>query len=297
MTVVNLTTAYNGQVAGRIFTSMFLQADTLAKDAIQVIPNVIGTTAYLRKTELSDGIIDYACGWTPSGEIDLTEKEVKVKKLMLPLEICKDTFAQRWLSHEMGAKVSAWGDNIPADEKEALMLEVQSLITSTIERDIWTGNGSLTGHFQGILTELATDATSNSVAGVAITAANVIEEMGKVLDATPVPVLQSPNFKFAVSTDVYRKYVRALGNAAFAQNANDYEGYDLTVLNGLPANSMLTYVKDNLVFLTASLDDINEIRIVDMDTVDLSGTIRIKAVYSAGASYVNGADVTWYEVA
>ena len=294
-TTLNLSTAYAGEVAGKIFTQIFLKADTIAKDAISVVPNVVGTTAYLRKTYLADGIVDYACGWNPSGTLDLTEKEVQIKKLMIALEICKEDFRQRWSASQMG--FSAWNNEIPADEKEALMLEVSGLIQSQIEKDIWNGNGSVTGHFEGILPQLADDATSNDVTGVAITAANVIEEMGKVLDATPVEVLQSPNFKFSVSTDVFRKYVRALGNAAFAQTANDFEGYELTVLNGLPANSMLTYVKDQMVFLTGLESDLNEIRIKDMDEVDLSGTIHIKAVYLAGASFVDGANVTWYSVA
>lgn len=293
MTTVNLSSAYKGEAAGKIFTQIFLKADTIEKGAISVIPNVVGTSAYLRKTYLTDGIVDYACGFTPAGTLDLTEKEVKVKKLMLPLEICKETFRQRWSAAQMG--FSAWNNEIPADEKEAILLEVAGLIHSTVEKDIWTGVGTVNGHFQGILTELANDTDSNDVTGVAITAANVIEEMGKVLDATPVEVLQHPDFRFAVSTDVYRKYVRALGNAAFAQSASDFEGFELTVLNGLPANSMLTYVKDQMVFLTGLESDLNEIRILDMDEHDLSGNIRVKAVYLAGASYVDGANITWYD--
>lgn len=292
-TTVNVNTAYNGEVAGKIFTSMFLQADTLAKDAISVVPNVVGTTAYLRKTNLSDGLTDFVCGWNPSGTLDLGEKEVGLKKIMLSLEICKETFRQRWSASQMG--FSAWNDQIPADEKEALMLEVQGLIASSVERDIWNGDASQDGHFGGILTELLADVDANIVTGVAITAANVIEEMGKVLDATPVEVLQAPSFKFAVSVDVYRKYVRALGNAAFAQSASDFEGFELTVLNGLPANSMLTYDKNNLVFLTGLESDLNEVRIKDMDETDLSGNIRVKAVFIAGASYINADEVTVYD--
>lgn len=291
-TTVTINSNYNGEAAGKIFTSIFLQADTLSKGAISVVPNVVGTTAYLRKTNISDGIIDYSCGWNPSGDVDLTEKEVTTKKLMVELDICKETFRQRWSAAQMG--FSAWNDQIPVDEREALMLEVSGMISERVEQDIWNGDGSVNGHFNGILTELAADANANDVSGVAITAGNVIDEMGEVLDATPVEVLQHPNFKFAVSTDVYRKYVRILGTAAFAQSASDFEGYELTVLNGLPANSMLTYVKDQLVFLTGLEADLNEVRIKDMDETDLSGNIRIKAVYLAGASYVDSANVTWY---
>lgn len=294
MTTINLNTAYNGKEAGKIFTSIFLSADTLDKNAVNVIPNVVGTTAYLRKTNLSDGIVDFSCGFTPAGTLDLGEKEVSLKKLMLPLEICKETFRQRWSASQMG--FSAWNNEIPADEREALLLEVQGLIAQTVEQDIWTGDASQDGHFGGILTELAADTDANDVAGVAITAANVIEEMGKVLDATPTAVLQRQDFVFAVSSDVYRKYVRALGAANFAQSSTDFEGYELTVLNGLPANAMLTYNRDNVVFLTGLESDLNEVRIKDMDETDLSGNIRVKAVYLAGSSYVDGSMVTFYDV-
>lgn len=294
-TTVNLNSAYEGDAVNKIFTQIFMQASTLEKRAIDVYPNVVGNTAFLQKTTLSDGLIDYTCAFTPSGTLDLDEKKVDIKTLQLPLEICKSVFLRRWNAAQMG--FSAWNDEIPANEREALMLEIAGTISSSIEKYIWTGDATVNGQFGGILTELENDADANDVAGVAITAANVIAEMGKVLDATPVEVLQAPDFKFAVSTDVYRKYVRALGNANFAQNATDFEGFELTVLNGLPANSMLTYNRGNLVFLTGLEGDMNEIRILDMTAQDLSDNIRIKATFKAGATYVRSEDVTFYKVA
>lgn len=293
-TTVNLTSAYKGEAAGKIFGQVFLKANTLEKEAVNVIPNVVGTTAYLRKTYLSDAIVDYSCSFEPAGTLDLTEKEVKLKKLQLPLEICKETFRQRWSAHQMG--YSAWNDEIPADEKEALILEASNFILSAIEKDMWNGVGTTNGHFEGIMTELKADVDANNVDGAALTASNIIASMGAVLDATPVEVLGHNDFKFVMDIKSFNLYRRALGNSAFAQDPYQFEGYEITVLNGLPANSILTYVKDQVVFLTGLESDFNELRILDMTEHDLSDNIRIKAQYLAGASYVDGENITYYNV-
>lgn len=291
-TTVNINSAYKGEQAGKIFTQIFLKADTLEKQAVRVIPNVVGTTAYLVKTELSDAIIDYSCSFEPSGNLDLTEKEVKLKKLQLPLEICKETFRQRWEASQMG--FSAWNDEIPANEKEAIMLEVAGLIAQQTEQDIWNGDGSAAGHFEGIVTELKADGDANNVDGAVLTVTNIIDAMGAVLDATPVAVMQRADFTFAMDVKSYGMYKRALGNMAFAQNVEDFEGHKITVLNGLPANSILTYAQEQVVFLTGLLSDFNDIRVLDMTEHDLSDNIRIKAQYLAGASYSDAENITYY---
>lgn len=290
----NITTAYKGKEAGNIFGQIFLKANTIESGAVQVIPNVVGTSAYLRKTYLSDAIVDFNCSFEPAGTLDLTEKEVKLKKLQLPLEICKETFLQRWSAHQMG--YSAWNDEIPADEKEALLLEASNYILASIEKDMWNGVGTENGHFKGIMTELKADITANKVEGDAVTVDNVMEVLGSVIDATPMEVLQHPDFRLAMDSKTHSKYRRALGQANFAQASNEFEGYPITVLNGLPVDSVLTYVKDQVVFLTGLEADFNELRVLDMTDHDLSDNIRIKAQFLAGASYVDGANITYYSV-
>lgn len=291
-TTINVNSAYKGEQAGKIFTQIFLKADTLDKQAVHVIPNVVGTTAYLVKTELSDAITDYSCSWEPSGTLNLEEKEVKLKKLQLPLEICKEKFRQRWSAAQMG--FSAWNDEIPANEKEAILLEVAGLIAQQTEQDIWNGVGSSSGHFEGIMTELKADGEANNVDGDVLTVSNIIEKMGEVIDATPTKVLQRADFKFAMDVKSYGMYKRALGLGAYAQNSEEFEGYPITVLNGLPANSILTYAQEQVVFLTGLLSDFNDLRVMDMTDKDLSDNIRVKAQYLAGASYLDGENITYY---
>lgn len=289
-----IKTAYKGEPAGKIFGQIFLKANTIEKGLINVIPNIPSELAYLRKTNLDEGFSDYSCNFEPSGDLNLTEKEVKLKKLQLSLEICKEEFRRRWSASQMG--FSAWNNQgIPADENEALMLEVAGQIQSRIEKMLWNGVTGA-GQFQGLMTELKADATANKVDGDALTDANIIEALGKVLDATPIEVLQHEGFRLVMDFKTHLLYKRALGKLYFGQDDTVFEGYKIETANGLQEGSILTYVKDEVHFLTGLESDINEIIAKDMTEIDLSDNIRIKATFVAGASYVEGKNVTFYNV-
>lgn len=297
-TTVNVTSSFKGLPAGEIFGTIFLKANTIETGSVTVMPNVVGS-GFLRMTGLQDGLADYSCGFNPAGVVDLTEKEYTPKKLKVNLEICKEDFRQRWSAAQMG--FSAWNGAIPADEKEALMLELQGSISKKIDSLIWNGDKDTSGEFNGILTELADAITANVagkvpnvVTGAAITASNVIAKLGAVVDATPLAILQSPDFTLAISADVYRAYVRALSALQFAQDNKFFESYPLTVLNALPSSSILTYDKKHLAFLTGLESDLNQIEVIDM--VDGSDTIRVKMVFTAVAGYVRESEISLYKV-
>lgn len=293
-TTVNLTSDFAGEAVNEIFTQTFLQANTLEKNAIRVIPNVVGLTTYLQKTTTSNGLADYTCTFQPTGDVNLDEKKVELKAIQLNEEICKSTFLERWSADQMG--FGAPTGDIPANEKAALIKSYLGQITSSLERSIWNGVQATAGQFGGIYTELNGDVNANDVTGVALTPANIIAEMGKLLDATPVEVLQAPNFKFAMSKKAHQKYVRALGTAYFSQPANSFEGYEIEVLNGLTDNQMLTYDRDNLVFLTGLVGEQNELRTLDMSAITGDDTVRFIANFKAAATYVRSEDVTFYKV-
>jgi hypothetical protein len=63
-------------------------------------------------------------------------------------------------------------------------------------------------------TLLSTDAalpTANEVAGTTVTAANVITELGKIVDAIPSALYGAEDLNVYVSQNIARAYVRALG--------------------------------------------------------------------------------------
>lgn len=293
-TTVNVTSDFQGMDAGLIIGQIFKQANTIQDNLIRVIPNVVGS-AFIQKSYLADGLADYSCGFNPAGQLDLTEVELAPKKLKVELEICKEKFRQRWTATQMG--FSAWNDQIPATEQEAILLELGNSISAKIDSYIWSGTAS-NGQFEGFIPKLVADGSVVDVAGTTSSAANVVAELGKALDAVSDAVLSRPDFVFGVSNNIYRNYVRALSatSANFQSDAAYFDGYKLTVINGLPANTMVLYPADMLFFGTGLESDLQEVRIKDMDETDLSGNIRIKMVFTAGVNYADGSDIVLYKI-
>lgn len=302
-TTTNVTSNYAGGVAGQIIGKAFKEADTLAKNLVTVNPN-IDFKVSLRKIQYTDGRVDYACGFTPSGAVTLVERTLEPKKIKNEQELCKEDFRQVWDSASMG--FSAHNDNMPKDEQTALLNEILQDTAAATDSDIWNGDAANSGEFDGFTTLFAADGSvikaNNGIVpiGVSITKANVISEFEKVMGAVPVSLRRKKDLVFGISPDVALAYEQALISAGISNGFGgadmplQYGSRTMEVINGLADNSIVVYEKKNLVFGTGLLSDHNDIRIKDMDESDLSGMIRYKMVYTAGVQYINSEDVVWY---
>ena len=302
-TTLTVDSNYAGQVAGEIIGKAFKESDTIKRNLITVIPN-IDFQISIRKIEFTNGLKNYACGFVPTGAVILSEKLLTPKKLDLPLEICKETLRQTWSSASMG--FSAHNDVMPKDIETALIAEVLGDVSEVTESDIWTGNGGSNGHFGGFIPLFTADAdvikANNGIvpAEAPIDKDNVVSELEKVLNAIPVAVRKSADLVIGVSDNVALAYTQALVSAGINNGlgSNDYQlrygRYVLEIIGGLPDNTFVAYEKKNLNFGTGLLSDHNELRIKDMDTVDLSGTVRFRMVYTAGVQYANSNEIVWY---
>jgi hypothetical protein len=145
------------------------------------------------------------------------------------------------------------------------------------------------------------DATVIDVATpVAITSANVEAELAKFIDTVPDAVIGAPDLVLGVSTNVLRALKKIQGSLARANGTfinpseYDFNGYTLTEIKALNANTMVAYAKSNVTFVTGLLADHNEIKIKDMDETDLSGTVRTKVVFTGAIGYAYGAEIVLY---
>ena len=302
-TTTSVTSNYTGSVAGQIIGKAFKEADTLSKNLVTVNPN-IDFKVSLRKIRYADGRVDYACGFTPTGAVTLTEKVLEPKKIKNEQELCKEDFRQVWDSASMG--FSAHNDNMPKDEQTALLNEILQDTAEATDNDIWNGDATNTGEFDGFTTLFASDASivkaNNGLVpiGAVITKANVISEFEKVTAAVPVALRRRKDIVYGVSPDVALAYEQALISAGISNGFGgkdmplQYGSRTLEVINGLADNTIVVYEKKNLYFGTGLMSDHNDIRIKDMDDVDLTGMIRYKMVYTAGVQYVNSEDIVWY---
>ena len=148
------------------------------------------------------------------------------------------------------------------------------------------------------------------VVGTSVTAANVIGEMGKVVDAIPSALYGKEDLYLYVSQNVARAYVRALGGFAAAglgangtnaegtqwwnNGALSFDGVKIFVANGLADNYMVAAEKSNLFFGTGLLSDHNEVKVLDMGDLDGSQNVRVIMRFTSGVEYGIGSDIVLY---
>jgi hypothetical protein len=302
-TTVNVSSNYAGKVAGDIIGAAFKEGSTLALNVLTEADNV-GYKFNLRKVAYADGTTDYACGFTPAGTITLSEKVIIPKKVMNAFEVCKEDFRQTWSEDSMGA--SASNPNAPADIMEAIQVEVLSSQSEKVDDDIWNGLDATDGEIgDGFIVQFAADGgiikANNGITaiGAATTEANVEANLKIALNAIPVE-LRKKDVQVLVSSNVFQAYTFYLISKGISWNgtADDkmakFGKYNLIEIQGLPDDTIICAEKRNLVFATGLATDINDLSLVDEDSIGLlTGQVRGKLVYSGGVGYYNAEEIVW----
>jgi hypothetical protein len=309
-TTTSITTTYAGESAGKYIAAALLSAPTLDKGGITIMPNV--KFKQVIKRLATDGIIKNAtCDYDPTSTITLTERILQPESFQVNLTLCKADFRSDWQALEMG--YSAF-DTLPKSFSDFLIAYAAEKVAADMESAIWTGVNATAGQFAGIMTQLTTDAnlpSAQEVAGTTVTAANVITELGKIVDACPAALYGKEDLHLYVSNNIYRAYVRALGGfAASGVGANGYEnkgtnqvidalyfdGVKIFMANGLASNTALLAQKSNLYFATGLLNDMNEVRV--LDTAESLGDQNVRVVmrFTADAKYGFASDVVTYGI-
>ena len=278
-TTTSITTTYAGEFAGDYISAALLSGVTIDNGGITVKPNV--KFKEVIKKVATDGIVkDGTCDFADTSTITLTERIIEPKTFQVNLELCKADFRSDWDAIQMG--YSAF-DNLPASFADFLISHAQEKVAQKIEQNIWGGADGNEGEFDGIVALATADSDVVDVVGTTITAANVIDELGKVVDAIPAALYGAEDLNLYVAQNVYRAYVRALGGfASGGQGANGvggqgtnqalgnvmFDGVNVFVANGLANNYIVAAEKSNLFFGTGLLNDTNEVKVLDMADLD-----------------------------
>jgi hypothetical protein len=309
-TTTSITTTYAGEFAGKYIAAALLSAPTLDKGGITVMPNV--KYKQVIKRVATDSIIkDATCDFDPTSTITLTERILQPESFQVNLQLCKSDFRSDWDAIQMG--YSAF-DVLPKSFADFLIAHAAEKVAAGMETSIWQGVNATAGQFAGIMTQLTTDASLPSgqeVAGTTVTASNVITELGKIIDACPAALYGKEDLTLYVSSNIYRAYVRALGGfAASGVGANGYDnkgtnqtlgdvyfdGVRVFMANGLANNTALLSQKSNLYFATGLLNDMNEVKVLDMGDLDGSQNVRVIMRFTADAKYGFATDVVTYGI-
>jgi hypothetical protein len=208
-TTTSITTSYAGEFAGKYIAAALLSAPTLEKGGITIMPNV-KFKQVIKKVSTNDIIKNATCDYDPTSTITLTEKILQPESFQVNLTLCKSDFRSDWDAIQMG--YSAF-DVLPKSFADFLIAHAAEKVAAGMETSIWQGVNATAGQFAGIMTQVSTDASlpaAQEVAGISVTAANVVVELGKIIDALPSQLYGKEDLKLYVSNNIYRAYVRAL---------------------------------------------------------------------------------------
>jgi len=302
----SITTTYAGEFAGKYISAALLSADTIEGGGITVKPNV--KFKEVMKTLSTNALVkDAACDFADQSTVTLAERILQPEEFQVNLELCKKDFHNDWEAIQMG--YSAF-DSLPPSFADFLIGHIAAKVAQKTEENIWQGATATAGEFDGFTALLLADATVVDVTGTTVTAANVIDELGKVVDAIPTAVYGKEDLYIYVSQSIARAYVRALGGfGASGLGANGvnnagttwfnggdlaFDGVKLFVCSGMPDNDMVAAQKSNLFFGTGLLADHNEVKLIDMADLDGSQNVRVVMRFTAGVQYGIGADIVLY---
>jgi len=305
-TTTNITTTYAGEFAGKYISAALLSASTIENGGITVKPNV-KYKEVMKKLSTNDLVADATCDFDPTSTITLTERILQPEEFQVNLELCKKDFVSDWEAVQMG--YSAF-DNLPPTFQDFLVAHVAAKVAEKTENTIWSGANATAGEFDGLVTLATADASVIDVVAGTVTAANVIDELGKIVDAIPSAVYGKEDLYLYVSQNVARAYVRALGgfgaaglgaNGTNAQGtqwwnngALSFDGVKIFVANGLADNTAMAAEKSNLFFGTGLLSDHNLVKVIDMADIDGSQNVRVVMRYTSGVQYGIGSDIVLY---
>jgi len=304
-TTTSITTSYSGEKAQGYIAASLLSGNTIENGGITVKPNV-KKSEVLKKIATGDLIADGTCDFTATSSVTLTERILTPKEFQVNLELCKTPFRADWDAISMG--YSAF-DTLPPDFASFLVAHVAEKVATKIENNIWQGADGTEGEFDGLVALATADATVVDVVGTSINSGNVIDELGKVVDAIPAALYGSADLKIYVAQNVYKAYVRALGGfASNGQGANGvggngtnqslgdvmFDGVPVFVANGLASNYIVAAESSNLFFGTGLLSDSNEVKVLDMADLDGSQNVRVIMRFTATVNYAYGSEIVLY---
>jgi hypothetical protein len=304
-TTTSITSTYAGEFAGKYISAALLSGSTIENGGISVKPNV-KFKEIIKKVATSGLIANASCDFADTGSVTLTERILQPEEFQVNVELCKKDFRSDWEAVQMGYSTF---DKLPPKFSDFLISHVAAKVAEKTEQNIWSGVNANAGEFDGFSTLLAADSDVVDVTGSAITSANVIAELGSIVDAIPSSLYGQEDMYVYVSQNIARAYVRALGgfgasglgaagtNSQGTQWWNNgslsFDGVKLFVANGLADDTAVAAEKSNLYFGTGLLSDHNEVKVIDMGDLDGSQNVRVIMRFTSGVQYGIGGDIVY----
>jgi len=295
-TTTSLTTTYAGREAAGYIRAAFLSNESL--NAVTFKEN-IEYKQVVRKLVDNVTFANATCDFTPTGTVTLTERILTLEKFQIHRNLCKKDFLADWESK------SEQDGFLHASLTDALIANIMAGMGAENERIMWQGVNATAGEYAGFETLFLADSAVLDVATPeAITSANVIEEMNRLVLTLPTRVRRATEKPvIAVSSNVaeaFRTAILGLGGGSYLYQGETvkmtWQGqYDIVECPGMSDDTMAFFQKSNLWFGTNLKDQWNNVAVLDMYQYDLSDNVRFAASFFAGVQYGFGDEIAFYQ--
>jgi hypothetical protein len=281
------------------YSKAYLAEESIA-DNYRLLPGVKDKTK-LATVLFSQPLQASNCSFSAPDD-DLSAVEISVCALSSMAQICQFDLEQSFLALQM-AKGSN-GDFTVASFMDFYWNEMAKAIGNDLELIRWQGdtdseNATLAlcdGYIKGLLA----DATVIDVNNATVTASNVLAELAKIFAAAPSDIIRKKaDLRLYVSTNVANAYelAAASGNTMTYVTTPlqlTYLGVKVVVCEGMPNDTAVLTLKDNLIYAFDAEGDSKALKAVNLADTVAEPYIRTRANMKVGFVHVNGAEIVLY---
>lgn len=310
-TATNITTTYAGEFAGEYIAAALLSASTIDDGGLTIKPN-IAYKEVIKRLDTGAVVSDASCDFNPNSSVSLTERIIQPSELQVNLQLCKKDFINDWEAQSMGYGM---GRTLPPKFSDFMIAHVANQVAQKTEQTIFTGVAANAGEYDGYETLMTADGNipagqDLAAVGGGINAGNVITELSRVVSAIPSALYGKEDLFIYIPSATAKFYVEALGgfaanglgaNGVNAQGTQWWNNGSLTVNGvkifvcpGMSANKMFAAQRSNLYFGTGLLNNMNEVKVIDMQDIDGSQNVRMIMRFSAAVQYGISEDLVYY---
>ena len=313
-TTTNITTTYAGEFAGEYIAAALLSASTIDDGGLTVKAN-IAFKEVIKKLATGNLVSPASCDFTPNSSVTLTERIIQPVELQVNLQLCKYDFVNDWEAQSMGYGL---GQSLPPKFSDFMLAHVAAEVAQNTEFCIWQGDTAAASNnsFDGFEKLIAASALAGDIPAAqqvtagTLSAANIVTELSKVVDAIPAALYGKEDLFIYVGSAAAKFYVQALGgfgasglgaNGVNAQGTQWWNNGSLTVNGvklfvcpGMSADKMYAAQRSNLYFGTGLLNDTNAVKVLDMQDLDASNNVRMVMRFTSAVQFGIASDLVEY---
>lgn len=300
-TTETITTTYAGESAGKYISAALLTPESIARGAVSVMPNV-KYQSVVNTMALSGIQADATCDFTDVGTVTVDERIITPKSLQVNMQLCKQNYRDTWEAVQMGYSAH---DNLPPLFSDYLLGLVAAQVASEVETNIWSGVAATGGEFGGLEVGLASNAdqpAAKEIAGITLSAANIVAQLQLILDQANAAIYRKPGFAIRIPVSAEKFYIQAMAALGYLDKFYvggvdlNFQGVPLIPCPGMSDDVMVATYSDNLWFGTGLMSDQNLVKLIDTSETLGDENVRIIMRYTAGTQFGIGADIITYGI-